>query len=179
MRRKCIFILVLLTLLGLSSLLQADQYKAQEYHVKAIFLLNFAHFVSWPEEAFDSETDSLVIGILGESPFGDVLGTIIKDEKIDKRGLSVRYFEKVSEIDCHILFTLESNVGKLRELFKMTSAEHTLTVGESSSFIAEGGMVEFVRVKNNVKFNINTTRTSEAGLQTSSKLLKVAENIIK
>jgi len=43
---------------------------ATEYEVKAVFLFNFAKFVEWPSDAFANDSDPLVIGIVGDNPFG-------------------------------------------------------------------------------------------------------------
>lgn len=42
----------------------------QEYQIKAVFLFNFTQFVDWPPTAFVDPRTPLVIGVLGEDPFG-------------------------------------------------------------------------------------------------------------
>lgn len=41
-----------------------------EYRVKAAFLYNFARFVEWPNNPSNTSLPTLVIGVLGEDPFG-------------------------------------------------------------------------------------------------------------
>jgi hypothetical protein len=36
-----------------------------EYHVKALFLLNFVKYVDWPETSFAGSGSPIIIGILG------------------------------------------------------------------------------------------------------------------
>src|SRR2546422_11614002 len=43
------------------------------HQVQAAFLFNFAKFVTWPDDAFQRSEDSLIIGVLGEDPFGAVV----------------------------------------------------------------------------------------------------------
>ena len=43
---------------------------AQEYDLKAAFLFNFAQFVEWPRDAFSENTTPIIIGVLGQDPFG-------------------------------------------------------------------------------------------------------------
>jgi hypothetical protein len=50
--------------------LSAQTAAAPEYQVKAVFLFNFAQFVHWPPQAFPDAQAPLVIGVVGESPFG-------------------------------------------------------------------------------------------------------------
>ena len=41
-----------------------------EYDVKAVFLFNFSQFVDWPTPALADPQAPLVIGVLGNDPFG-------------------------------------------------------------------------------------------------------------
>jgi hypothetical protein len=62
---------------------------AIEYKVKAAFILNFARFVEWPENAFATPTSDLVIGVLGrDDPFGVTLDETIRGKTVDRRGFA-------------------------------------------------------------------------------------------
>src|SRR5262245_21437457 len=50
--------------------------------VQAAFLFNFAKFVIWPNEAFQNSGESLIIGVIGEDPFGLVLEETIRDKTV-------------------------------------------------------------------------------------------------
>ncbi|MEO7347924.1 MAG: YfiR family protein, partial [Opitutaceae bacterium] len=60
---------------------------SDEYKVKAAFLFNFAQFVEWPAQAFRPADAPLVIGILGDDPFGPYLDELVRGEKVGKRPL--------------------------------------------------------------------------------------------
>ena len=55
-----------------------------EYQVKAVFLFNFAHFVSWPADTFRRPDAPFVIGILGTDPFGSTLDDVVRGETIER-----------------------------------------------------------------------------------------------
>lgn len=59
----------------LTSTVQAQS--SSEYQVKAAFLYNFATFVDWPGDAFGNSNAPLVIGAIGEDPFGGALDQAI------------------------------------------------------------------------------------------------------
>ena len=61
--------------------LQAQTASSKEYQVKAAFLYNFSQFVDWPPEAFPQAQTPLVIGIIGDDPFGGSLDEISAGEK--------------------------------------------------------------------------------------------------
>jgi hypothetical protein len=49
-----------------------------------------------------------------------------------------------------------------------------LTVGETEGFTESGGMINFVRQVNRIRFQINEVAAKSAGLKISSKLLSLA-----
>ena len=46
---------------------------SREYAVKAAFIRQFFKYVDWPEGTFQDPTDPIVVGVLGENPFGNAL----------------------------------------------------------------------------------------------------------
>ena len=50
-----------------------------------------------------------------------------------------------------------------------------LTVGESSQFTRNGGIINFMKKENTVRFEVDLNAAQLARLQISSKLLKVAD----
>jgi hypothetical protein len=47
-------------------------------------------------------------------------------------------------------------------------------VGEADDFLEQGGMINFLLVGKNVRFDINRAAVERAGLKISSKLMAVA-----
>ena len=83
-----------------------------EYQLKAVFLFNFAEFVRWPEQAFPEPHSPLVIGILGDDPFGEYIDHLTAGEKIDGHPFEVRRFKKINEVrEAHILFISQSETA--------------------------------------------------------------------
>jgi len=60
----------------------AEDLVAKEYQIKAAYLYNFAKFVEWPENSFTNGQAPLVIGVLGENPFGGELEKIANDHQL-------------------------------------------------------------------------------------------------
>src|SRR5258708_6944483 len=76
-------VLALLTVVAFG--LRAAETKSKltrEYDLKAAFLFNFVQFVEWPPEAFPATDSPIIIGILGEDPFGTSLDQIVANEVI-------------------------------------------------------------------------------------------------
>lgn len=158
--------------LGLSAQAEAPP----EYQLKAVFLFNFAQFVDWPPEAFPESKTPIVIGILGEDPFGAYLDETVRDEKVNHRPLTVQRYRRVEEIEaCHILFISRSEADRLGQILASLKDRNMLTVGDADGFTERGGMVRFVIEKNKIRLRINLKAAKAARLTISSKLLRPAE----
>jgi hypothetical protein len=151
---------------------------SREYQVKAAFLFNFSQFVQWPPAAFPGMQSPLVIGIIGDDPFGDYLDQLVRGEKVNHHPLVVQRFRRVEEIKtCHILFVSQSEARRWDQILPRLKGRTILTVGDVEGFAQREGMICFVTEKNKVRFIINVEAARAANLTISSKLLRVAEII--
>jgi hypothetical protein len=147
-----------------------------EYQLKAVFLFNFAQFVEWPASAFPGPDAPLVIGVLGEDPFGTYLDETVRAETVNGRPLEVRRYRGVEEIGtCHILFVSRLEEGRLREVLDSLRGRSILTVSDAARFATRGGMVGFVTDHNRIRLRINLEAAQAAHLTLSSKLLRPAQ----
>ena len=144
-----------------------------EYQVKAALIYNFAKFVDWPPEA--AADDTLVVGVLGQDPFGPALEALQR-KTVKDRPIQVKRFATLDELEqCHILFISSSEEANLLEIFGAVSGASVLTVGETESFAESGGVISLVNRRTKVRFKINVSAGESSGLQISSHLLKLAE----
>jgi len=167
---------LLLTLLGTERELPAQTPASREYSVKAVFLFNFAQFVEWPTTAFHEAETPLVIGVLGEDPFGAYLDETVRGEKVNNRPLVIERYHRVEEIKtCHILFISRSETDRLEKIFTALKGRNILMVGDSDRFCGRGGTIRFVTEKNKTRLRVNLEAAKAANLTISSKLLRPAE----
>lgn len=176
MRRCATLILALVTAALTTAIIsRADEAAPSAYRLKAAFLFNFAKFVEWPTEAFADARSPMVIGILGENPFGNDLEETIRDKTINDRPVVVKVFEQPSAVtNCHVLFIAASEKKPLPEIVETLRNATVLTVGETERFIESGGMINFVPEGNKIRFQINDEAARKAKLKISSKLLSLA-----
>jgi YfiR/HmsC-like len=153
----------------------AAQTGAQEYQVKAVFLFNFTQFVGWPSASEDAQTP-IVIGILGDDPFGSYLDDTVRGEKVGDRPLIVRRYRHLEDVDdCQILFISRSEAIHFEQIAARLKDRSILTVSDADQSGKRGGIVRFVTEKDRVKLHISVNSAKDAGLTISSKLLRVAE----
>ena len=148
---------------------------SSEYQLKAVFLYHFVQFTEWPTNAFSSTNSPVVIGVLGDDPFGRLLEETVRDETPNGRRVTVQRYRRAEDIkECHVLFISRSETKRLGEILAGLGGRTILTVGEAETFAESGGMIGFVVEKNKIRFKINAEAARRANLTLSSKLLRLA-----
>jgi YfiR/HmsC-like len=174
--RSLFFALVALAAAPLPRAGAAPASDAREYQIKAVFLYNFALFVDWPAEAFSDPQAPLVIGILGDDPFGSSIDEAVRGEKVNNRPLEIRRFRDKDDFsNCHILFISQSEEGRLGQVLGKLKGRSILTVSDIEGFSKDGGIIRFVMENSKVRLKINLEASKQARLRISSKLLRPAE----
>jgi uncharacterized protein DUF4154 len=161
----------LLVLGGLDA--SAQTAPSREYQIKAF---NFAQFVEWPVTAFAGPSSPIVIGVLGESPFGAYLDETVLGEKVNNRAVEVQRYSRVEDIKtCHILFISRSEASRLEQVLASLKERSLLVVGDGDDFARRGGMIRLATLQNKIRLIINVDAAQAANLTISSKLLRSAE----
>jgi len=198
------FFIGLIFLLLISSAtygVQKQSLKATEYQIKAVYLYNFLLFVEWPQADNESvksavkkrktvnkddkgKEKTIIIGIVGRDPFGkgfaDVEGKVIKSK--GKRLIIKRFgpYRKGLNLDkCELIFVSSSEKGNFRNILQTLKGSAALTVADTSNFLQAGGMINLVKVKKKIRWEINQTPIKREGLRLSSQLLRNATKIVK
>jgi len=145
-----------------------------EYEVKAAMLYNFAKFVDWPAAAL-APGAPFVIGIVGNDPFGIRFDASLRDKAVNGHPIVVRRFALADDMKgCQVLFLSAADPARARRVLQSFARAPVLTVGEGEHFAAIGGVIGFVMDDRRVRFEINLDAAHRAGLQISSKLLRLA-----
>lgn len=146
-----------------------------EYKIKAGCLLKFLQFVEWPADAFKDKEAPIVIGVLGDNPFGDLLEQTVKGRQVDGRKLVVKKFKDAQAArEAHALF-IGMKGDSLATALKTLADAPTLTVGETDAFIKAGGMIQFAIRDEKVAFDINPDAGKKVNLKIGSQLLRLAK----
>jgi hypothetical protein len=153
---------------------QSDQ--PSEYEVKAAFLFNFTKFVEWPDGSFDDSHSPIVIGIIGDDPFGDSLTRIVAGQKAQGRAIVIMKYRRGDDLRrCHILFVSASERQHSAQILAGLQGAGVLTVSDIDGFADAGGVMQFVMQENRVRFVVNLDAATQGKLQVSAKLLALAQ----
>lgn len=159
-----------------AALAQPDQ--PSEYDVKAAFLFNFTKFVEWPQGSFEDSQAPIVLGIVGDDPFGDSLVRMIMGQKVQGRSLIIRR-ERIGDDlrRCHVLFVSVSEREHAARILASVQTASVLTVSDMEGFAEAGGVMQFVTQDDRVRFLVNLDAATQARLRLSAKLLALARVI--
>jgi hypothetical protein len=150
-----------------------------EYEVKAAFLFHFSKYVEWPEGTFAGPADRIVICLMGENPFGNLLEEDVKNKKVNGRELEIRETKSdPGTAGCHIVFIAFSEQRRMEEILARLAEKPILTVSDGESLADRGVMLGLTLREGRVRFEVNLISAKRAGLRLSSQLLKVAVRLI-
>ncbi|MDB6025215.1 MAG: hypothetical protein JWM68_1438 [Verrucomicrobiales bacterium] len=159
----------------LFSCLQTWAQAASEYQLKSAFIYNFLQFVEWPQESLPATNSVIVIGILGDDPFGTEIDRAFRDHQINGHPLSVRRYKTLDQVQiCHALFVSQSERDRLPEILAKVGERGVFSVSDIEGFAARGGVLGFVHDNGKLRFEINVGAIKRARLRVSSKLLRLA-----
>ena len=176
MRRRCVGVCVAGLLLVCASLVPAQEDAPlinREYPIKAGYLYQIAKYTNWPDSAFANRDASLVIGVIGNNPFGERLDEIARRKRVGRRPIQIRYLRPMDDpTTCHILFVGRSVRPDARAAaIKAVRGRPVLLVGETTDFIRQGGTLSFFVSKNKVRFDLSQEQAQRQGVKFKSPLL--------
>lgn len=141
----------------------------------AAFLFNFARYVEWPADAFAGPQAALRICLLGGDGFADVLAAAVSGRSVGERAVEVSAVGTLDEATgCHLLFLGGTFTATGSDVAIALGARPIFTISERDGFAEEGGIANFMRVGQKIRFAINPEAGRRAGLKISSSLLRLA-----
>jgi len=170
---------ILAGILLASSLVYTLAQSPSEYEVKAAFLFNFAKFVEWPASSFSAADKPFRICILGRDPFGSSLDQIVAGKTLDGRKIAITRSTNTTEAkSCQIVFIASSETRQIPQILLQLKGAAVLTVADTGGFAQTGGMINFVRDDDRVRFEINLKAADDAHLKLSARLMTVAKRVL-
>ena len=149
----------------------------EEYKVKAAFLFHFAQLVEWPA-ALNAGDQSLNLCVFDDEPRLQELQSTIEGKLIGTRVLHVRLISQQQTMQgCNILFLSRDEGWRQAAILKSLRGQPVLTVGETDSFLSDGGMIRLRLDDDKIRFDINAGAADSSQLKISSRLLLLATTV--
>ncbi len=139
--------------------------------LKAAFLYNFALYTSWPPPP----PNAMTLCAIGHDDLGtafDALGS----KQVDGKPVQVRRIDSAAEARaCQVLFVPESGSASLPALARGLASQPVLIVSDTGNL--DAAMILIEADGNRLAFSVNLARVRQAGLDVSSKLLRLARTV--
>lgn len=164
---------MLMAVLGGVVSMGAVSLQMDEGVVKAAALINVPLFVDWPSAAL---TEHFVIGVAADDDFTSKLVEASRGRRLQNRDVQVRRLAKSDDgCACQMIFVAASDDARTAMLLRAARTRPVLTVGETSAFLREGGIVRVFRANDRLRLQINNRSAEDGGLRISSRLLLLAD----
>lgn len=153
------------------------QVKANEPDLKAAIIINMALFIDWPSQT-GQPTDALNVCFLGDSPVAESLGTA-QGRTIRNRTVRISKVRSDGLKGCHVVYVSSSDKPILPEITAALQNVPALVVGDSPDFFTRGTMLNLEVSAGHVVFDVDLRSVQKAGLQFSSKALRLARQVVE
>jgi YfiR/HmsC-like len=154
------------------------QARPSEFDVKAAYLLNFGKFMRNGNATFSSSHESFDVCVIGEDRIEAALNGLVGGQSIDNRPIRILQVQDGAEArNCKIAFVSDSEGARVVKDLEELQGADVLTVGSSSTFLARGGMIQFLLLSNHVRFAVNLEAVKKTHITLSSELLRVAYSV--
>jgi len=159
----------------LSTARSAHAEELPEYGLKAAFLYNFALFTEWPAEV----GPTLNLCVVGPDPFGkDIDG--LQGKAVGARSIAVQRRRANQPLEsCQVLFLSAPGIDALPAVLEAVRGRPVLTVADSPGAARQGVALNMTVVRSKVVFEANLRAARAAGIVLSSKLLRLATEVVQ
>jgi hypothetical protein len=172
------WLVLVLTVCFVSAKPAQTQSQPDEYRIKAAFLFHFAQLIDWPSEALKTNDNSLLLCTFGDDSFQGELDSV-EGKTIASRVLHVRHFNRNEDVaGCQLLFVGRNETHRFGALLAGLHGAPVVTVGETTNFVDQGGVLGFCINTNKVRFEVNLDAAERAKVKISSRLLLLARRMI-
>jgi hypothetical protein len=165
--------------LGVASGVAGAQEAANPAAVKAAYLHKFLFYVELPEDAFARPDSALTIGVAGADDVYGELAQLLRDRSLGLHPLrSRRLAEGESLAGVQLLF-VGQRIDPARSAWVQASRERrVLLVTDAPDGLKAGACINFVSVRNRVRFEVSLDAAEQHAIKISSRVLALAERVV-
>jgi len=143
--------------------------------VYAAFVVNITRFVLWPETAFRSVDEPIVIGTFERAAINDELDRAVQGERVGARPLKTLRIHSLDDLArCQAVY-LEGADPQQNAVLSRIAGRPVLAIGDGDGFLELGGHIRFVPKPPRTQLRIRLANLRSSGLQVRSQLLRLAQ----
>jgi hypothetical protein len=144
--------------------------------VKAAYLFRFASYVEWPDS--NRTDDAFVIGVVGADTVAVHLERLLAGMSVRGKPAKLRRVLGPADLDgVQILYIGPRVFRGAREMRLATLERPILLVTDNPEGLNGGGVINFIEVSRNLRFEISLEAAEHRALRIDSALLSVAARV--
>jgi hypothetical protein len=164
-----------LAALGIGAAFMAHAAQFSIDAVKAAYLFRFAQYVEWPAQSANAP---FVFGVAGAEDVAVHLERLLPGMPVDGRRAVVRRVSRPQDLaGVHILYVGEHSLSRTRALRARAIELPILVVTDDERGLDGGGVINFIEVNRNLRFEISLNAADRSGLKINTALLSVAARV--
>lgn len=155
----------------------AEETAVPEQQIKAAYILNFTRYASWPGAALADPRAPLVICLMGQG--ASDIARQLQNRAAGGRPLELRTPARIEDTgECHALYLGQSERQRQSALLARLRDQAVLTIGDSSSFLADGGIINMMLVEGSIRFEVNLAAAKRSGMSLNPRVLALADRVL-
>lgn len=155
----------------------AEETAAPEQQIKAAYILNFTRYASWPAAMLADPRAPLVVCLMGQGAAD--IARLLQSRPAAGRPLELRMPARIEDTgDCHALYLGQGERQRQSALLARLRDQAVLTIGDSASFLADGGIINMMLVEGSIRFEVNLAAAKRSGMSLNPRVLALAERVV-
>jgi hypothetical protein len=147
---------------------------------KATHLHRFAGFVEWPAASFSAPDAPIVIGVVGSPGVHRELGQIVAGRLVQNRAMQVVELAEPRQAATVHMLMIGRGAGKRSAEWMAAAKGHpVLVITDLAYGVDRGAALSFIESDGRLRFEASVPAAEAAGLRLSSRLLPLAERVVK
>jgi hypothetical protein len=153
-----------------SSFVQAQDRPSHE--VYSMMMFNFVKYVQWPT---NDNSKEFVIGVVGNNEIYNTLSTWYSGKPKGNKTFVIKKFNNASEItDCQVVFLDNSKSSEFETVSNKVKGKGTLVVTDRNGLGSKGSCINFKKVDDKLRFELNQHAFEASNLKVASALSQMA-----
>ncbi len=168
--------IILFSFMVTSKVLAREPVVSSESELKTAFVYQFTKYVSWPVSKRHDKR--LVIGVAADDEMVDALSRL---DGMTSQGMVivvVPVMDGSNLKDMDLLYLGKGHIAH-ENIIEKAIEHHILTISDEDDAIQKGVIIGLYKADSRLRFNINLKIATQSNLKLSSRLLKLAGNLIK
>ena len=153
----------------------ASDSRYTDYQLKAAFILNFPHFITWPKSSDDAIN---TICTFSGDAVADSIEMLLASPQMAERNARIRFFRNPDiDMHCDLAFVGIKAKKRIEKISSSRQSSHTLMVSDIPNYAVGGGMIELALVDARIRVILNREVMNFRGFSVDSRLLQLVTEV--